>query len=127
MIEEEQELATIKKPNDPPEVVSNEEYERRIREIIKCKRDIVYFAEKYFRIVSLDKGLTTIQLYEKQKDMLRHFVDNDRSIVCASRQIGKCVSFWTKIKIRHRKWKFSITIPIGIFYCWQKLLSVLSC
>lgn len=139
MIEEEQELATIKKPNDPPEVVSNEEYERRIREIIKCKRDIVYFAEKYFRIVSIANGLMTIQLYEKQKEMLRHFVDNDRSIVCASRQIGKTTCYtifclWTcmffpekKIMICANKLQTSIEIMDRLRIAYEYLPYWLKC
>ena len=44
----EQELATIKKANEK-EHITKEEFEFRIKEIAKCKRDIVYFAEKYFR------------------------------------------------------------------------------
>lgn len=59
----EQELATIKKPGEVDRV-SKEEFENRILEIAKCKRDIVYFAEKYFRIINLDKGLHVIKLYD---------------------------------------------------------------
>ena len=60
---EEQQLATIKKPGEV-ETISEEEFERRALEIARCKRDIVYFAEKYYRVISLDKGLHIIKLYD---------------------------------------------------------------
>lgn len=58
-----QELATVKKPG-AVDTCSPDEYEWRIREIVRCKKDIVYFAENYFRIVNLDKGLHVIKLYD---------------------------------------------------------------
>ena len=82
----------VKKPNQI-EQVSDEEFRRRILEIAKSKRDIVYWAEKYFYIVTLDKGLQLIKLYDKQKQLLRHIVDNDRSIVLSARQTGKTTSY----------------------------------
>ena len=78
------ELASIKKPGEV-EKVSDAEFQRRILEIAKCKRDIKYFAEKYFKIINLDKGLMTINLYDKQKELLDFFVNEKRCIVCASR------------------------------------------
>ena len=60
---EQQELATIKRPGEIDQC-SKEEFEWRIKEIAKCKRDIVYFAEHYFRIINLDKGLHVIKLYD---------------------------------------------------------------
>ena len=99
----EQELATIKKLTDPPERISDEEYEKRIREIVKCKRDIVYFAEKYYRIVNLDRGLEIIKLYDVQKDFLRFLTKNNKVVCTSGRQQGKCVFKDTKIKIRNKK------------------------
>ena len=55
----EQELATTKRPGQK-EFISKEEFNWRIKEIAKCKRDIVYFAEHYFRVINLDKGLHII-------------------------------------------------------------------
>ena len=88
----EHELASIKKPGES-EVISNAEFEHRIREIAKCKRDIVYFAEKYFKIINLDTGLTTIKLYPKQKELLRYFTGEKRCIVLASRQSSKTTTY----------------------------------
>jgi len=63
MNKEQLQLATIKKPGEV-EKISEEEFERRALEIARCKRDIVYFAEKYYRVISLDKGLHIIKLYD---------------------------------------------------------------
>lgn len=83
-----QELASIKKPNEQ-EHITQAEFEYRIREIAKCKRDIVYFAEKYFRVINLDKGLHVIKLYDVQKEFLRFLVDNNKVICVSGRQQGK--------------------------------------
>jgi hypothetical protein len=60
-----------------------------IEELRKCKEDIIYFAQNFFYIISLDRGKETIKLYESQKRVLRSFVSNRNVIVCSSRQIGK--------------------------------------
>ena len=86
------ELASIKKPGDV-EKVTKEEFETRIRNIAHSKRDICWWAENFFRIVSLNTGLTKIKLYPKQQDLLRALVNNDRSIVLASRQVGKTTCY----------------------------------
>ena len=83
-----EQLATIKKPGEV-ERVSNEEFQRRIVEITKCKRDIVYFAEKYYRVINLDKGLHIIKLYDIQKEFLQFLVNNNKVICVSGRQQGK--------------------------------------
>ena len=60
---ENEQLSHIKKVGEIDNI-SREEFEFRIQEIARCKRDICYFAEKYFRIISLDKGLHIITLSE---------------------------------------------------------------
>lgn len=60
-----------------------------VEELRRCKEDIIYFAENFFFIVSLDRGKEKIQLYEAQKRVLRSFVADRNVIVCSSRQIGK--------------------------------------
>ena len=86
---ENKELATIKKPNEPLQYSSKEEFEEMILEIAKCKRDIVYFAEHYYRVINLDKGLHIIKLYDVQKEFLRYLVDNNKVICVSGRQQGK--------------------------------------
>ena len=63
-----------------------------IKEYQRCMRDPVYFAEKYGKVISLDKGLVPFKLYPYQKDMFQHFQDNRFSIVLACRQSGKSIS-----------------------------------
>ena len=84
----EEQLATIKKPGEI-EKISDDEFQRRVIEIAKCKRDIVYFAEKYYRVINLDKGLHIIKLYDIQKEFLRFLVDNNKVICVSGRQQGK--------------------------------------
>lgn len=85
-------LATIKKPNEI-EYITKEEYDFRLKEIARCKRDIVYFAEKYFKIINLDKGLMTIKLYPKQKELLNFLLTEDRSVILAARQSSKTTTY----------------------------------
>lgn len=85
-------IATIKKPNEI-EYITKEEYDFRLKEIARCKRDIVYFAEKYFKIINLDKGLMTIKLYPKQKELLNFLLTEDRSVILAARQSSKTTTY----------------------------------
>lgn len=62
-------------------------------EIIKCKKDPIYFADSYFYIISLKKGKTIIQTYAKQKELIRECFDKNRLVVLASRQTGKTTSY----------------------------------
>lgn len=81
------------KGSDYTEVITKEEYQHRIKEIIKCKEDIVYFANNYFYIINLDTGLGLIKLYPKQEEMLKHMANEDRTIIMSSRQSGKSTSY----------------------------------
>ena len=83
----------INKINSPDEIISKEEYERRVREIVKCKRDIFYFANNYFKILTLDKGTVNIKLYPKQEELLKFFKDEKRAIACCPRQSGKTTAY----------------------------------
>ena len=107
------ELATLNKPNQLITARNKEEFEQMIMAIARSKRDIVWWAENFFRIVSLNTGLSIIKLYDKQKQMLRHLVENDRNIVLSSRQTGKCVQYDSYVKIRNKKTGQIETIEIG--------------
>ena len=119
---ENEQLSHIKKIGEIDNI-SREEFEYRIAEIAKCKRDICYFAEKYFRIISLDYGLQIIKPYPKQRDLLRFFVNEKRSIILSSRQSGKCVCKDTKIKIKNKKTGEIEELTIEDFYKRFKLKS----
>lgn len=62
-----------------------------LEEYKKCKEDVIYFAENYFYIIVLDAEppRQKIQLYDAQKDAIKKIVKNRRTIICASRQVGK--------------------------------------
>jgi len=91
-----------------------------IQEYIKCKEDIIYFAEKYFSIVSIDKGKHLIKLYDFQKKILKacqETPENKQSIICKiARQYGKCFLGDSKIKIRNKKTGEIKEISIEDFY-----------
>jgi hypothetical protein len=51
----------------------------------KCKKDIMYFCRKYFKVVSLKDGLITLDPYPKQAELLKFIQENNRVITVASR------------------------------------------
>lgn len=63
----------------------------QIREMTKCKKDPVYFIEKYCKIVSLDHGLVDFKLYDCQKKKVKTILENRKVIVMEPRQNGKTV------------------------------------
>ena len=66
--------------------------EHQVREYAKCMKDPVYFAKNYAKVISLDRGLVSFDLYPYQEKMFKHFNDNRFSIVLACRQSGKSIS-----------------------------------
>ena len=64
--------------------------DEEIREIKKCAKDIVYFANTYCTVMT-DEGLQTIELRPYQENMLRQFQAERFNICLASRQVGKTI------------------------------------
>lgn len=94
-------ISNIKSAGDTIKV-SKEEKEFLVKEVQKCKQDIIYFAENYFYIVSY-KGKHVIKLFDKQKLMLKSFIENNFSIILSSRQM-ESVSYETmklQYEIKH--------------------------
>ena len=60
-----------------------------IEEYISCRDDIVYFLEKYVKIVHVDEGLIPFTLFPFQKDLINTLTDNRNVIVKTGRQVGK--------------------------------------
>ncbi len=81
--------------------------EFELSEIKKCKKDIIYFAETYCQLMT-DKGYANVVLRDYQKELLLMFQNNQQNIALASRQVGKCVSFQTKINIIKGRWKIKL-------------------
>jgi hypothetical protein len=60
-----------------------------VQEFAKCADDPVYFAERYIKIVHVDRGLIPIELYDYQKEIINAITFNRRVAVATSRQAGK--------------------------------------
>lgn len=84
-----------------------------ISELVKCKDDIVYFAENFFYIINLDRGKETIKLYDAQKSMLINMVNTRFSANLAARQSGKCLQSESIIKVRNKKTEEIQEISVG--------------
>ena len=61
----------------------------QLQEYMTCSQDPVYFMENHMKIVTLDHGLVTINLYDFQREIVRS-VHNNRFTICKiPRQSGK--------------------------------------
>lgn len=92
----------------------------QVQEFIKCANNPVYWAEKYIKIVSVDKGVIPISLYDFQKDIILATLQNRNTIVLTGRQQGKCLEKGTLVNIRNKTTGKIYQIEIGLFHEWQK-------
>ena len=76
-------------PNLPTSQAEFEFTPEMIKEIAKCKQNILNFAENHFYIVNLDVGRVKIKLHPYQKRILRSLRDNRFVCLLSSRQAGK--------------------------------------
>lgn len=88
--------------------------DEEIEEMARCANDIVYFAENYSTVMT-DEGIRKVSLRDYQKRMLRNFENERFNIVLASRQMGKCSFYDTKVTIKNSE-NQEITISIGQLY-----------
>ena len=63
--------------------------EEQVVEIAKCAEDPVYFIKTYVKIVNVDRGLITFDMWDFQEDMVRTFHENRFTIAKMPRQVGK--------------------------------------
>lgn len=91
--------AYLNNPNLPAVGTQFEYTPEQVQELLKCKSDILHFAEKYFDIVNLDSGKGKIQLYPYQKDALQMIHDNRFNILLFSRQTGKALALDTLVPV----------------------------
>ena len=61
-------------------------------EYLKCMNDPAYFARTYIKVINLDRGLVSFDLYPYQERMFDHFNANRFSVILACRQSGKSIS-----------------------------------
>lgn len=73
--------------------------DEEIAEILKCRKDIVYFAETYVYLKT-ENGLKHIKLRPYQKQLLKNYQENRWCITLFPRQSGKCFLPSTSVKIR---------------------------
>jgi hypothetical protein len=86
------EFGYLGNPNVKRDGVETSFTKEEILEYKKCMDDPAYFAKKYVKIISLDEGLVSFNLYPYQEKMFKHFKENRFSIVLACRQSGKSIS-----------------------------------
>lgn len=100
----------IKKPHQKDLVTPEQE-----EEISKCMDDVVYFSENYVRIIHATRGRVPFEPWPYQIEMLREFQKNRFNICLTARQMGKCVSGDTLIKLKSPSGEI-IKITIQEFY-----------
>jgi len=75
--------------NLKPAGVKIEFTQEQVEEYIKCSKDPIYFAKKYIKVVTLDKGVTPFNLYDYQEELVRVLSNNRFVIGKLARQSGK--------------------------------------
>lgn len=73
-----------------------------IEELKRCATDPIYFMKNYVFIRHPKKGKIKFGLYDYQEDLVNTYHKNRFSIILASRQVGKCLSQSTIVKIAQR-------------------------
>jgi hypothetical protein len=75
--------------NLKPAGVKLEFTQEQVEEYIKCAKDPIYFAKKYVKVVTLDKGVTQFDLYDYQERLVEKLCNNRFVIGKLARQSGK--------------------------------------
>lgn len=96
--------------------ITVDDYTKYTAEIIKCATDIDYFANTYYTIISLKDGKTVITTYPRQTELIETMVKENRLVVLASRQTGKCILYDSIITIRNKETGDVENIKIGEFF-----------
>lgn len=69
---------------------TSSEYDpEKIMELRRCRKDPIYFMEKYVKVQHPTKGAVPFVLYEYQKEMVMAIHENKDTILLCSRQMGK--------------------------------------
>jgi hypothetical protein len=66
--------------------------EEQVKEYLKCSKDPIYFAKKYVKVVTLDKGVTNFNLYDYQQELIKLLKKERFVITKLPRQSGKTVT-----------------------------------
>ncbi len=63
--------------------------EEQIKELARCSKDILYFCNKYMKIVNVDEGLMNFETYDFQDKIIKSVQGNRFTICKMPRQSGK--------------------------------------
>lgn len=63
-----------------------------IQELMKCRKDPVYFMKNYVKIQHPKRGIIKFELFEYQERFVRHMEDNRFTITLQPRQCGKTLT-----------------------------------
>jgi hypothetical protein len=96
--------------------------QEQLIEIVKCQKDVKYFANNYYKVVSNEKGEHIIQLREFQLRLLDHYVGTRHDIVNSGRQSGKCLQSQQFVEILDTNSGKIEKIKIGEFFDMVKKL-----
>ena len=66
---------------------------QHIEEYMKCAKDWKYFAEHFYFLLDIDKGLINPVVRDYQIEMIDTYINNRWTIALAARQMGKSASF----------------------------------
>ena len=61
----------------------------QVEELAKCARDVLYFCNKYMKIVNVDEGLMNFETYDFQDNIIKSVQSNRFTICKMPRQSGK--------------------------------------
>lgn len=92
-------------------------------EMRKCRKDIVYFAEKYFFINGM-YGKEIIKLFGKQKKILGTIQNNKKTLLVSSRQWGKCLAGSCTVRCRLKFFPIPFTISTKKLFTLVKLFNL---
>lgn len=74
-----------------------------VEEFRKCKESPEYFARTYIQIVHVDRGMINFIPYDYQEQIIKTVHENRFTILCCSRQSGKCFEGNQLLTIRNKK------------------------
>lgn len=92
----------------------------QVEEYIKCSQDPIYFIQNFVKVVHVDHGVIPFRMWDFQKEMIKTFHENRFSIVKCPRQVGKCLSINTLIRLRKKSTGEIIEMTMGEFYEQQR-------
>jgi hypothetical protein len=99
-------------PHLKPTGIKTQFTQKQIEEFLRCRDDPIYFVQTYMKVLHVDHGLVTIELYPYQERLIRNCINHRRIVAEQSRQSGKTtaiVAFFLWYII------FNKDVTVGIF------------